>query len=71
MIHLREIHTADAEYAFVEALWLQAFPEIERRDTAAQRQNTDTNPLFHCLFALSPAGEPIGFPPSWHVGSYC
>lgn len=71
MIHLREIHTADADYAFVEALWLQAFPEIERRDTAAQRQNTDTNPLFHCLLATSPEGEPIGFLTYWDFGSYC
>lgn len=71
MIHLREIHTADTDYAFVEALWLQAFPEIERRDTAAQRQNTDTNPLFHCLLATSHEGEPVGFLTYWDFGSYC
>ena len=70
MLRLREIHTADTAYPFVEQLWLAAFPEAERRDAAAQRRNTDSNPLFHCLLAESD-GQPVGFITYWDFDTFC
>ena len=71
MIRLRDISTADSQYAFVERLWLDAFPEAERRDMDAQRANTDTNPLFHCLLAETDNGQPVGFLTCWDFGTFC
>lgn len=69
MIQLRKIHTADKAYPFVEALWIEAFPDDERRATIAQRRNTDTNPAFQCLLAESD-GLPVGFFTCWDFGRY-
>ncbi len=69
MIQLREIHTADTAYPFVETLWLEAFPDDERRATLAQRRNTDANPAFHCLLAES-EGQAVGFFTYWDFGRY-
>lgn len=65
----REIHTTDSVYAPVEQLWLSAFPEAERRDTAAQRANTDTQPNFHCLVAEDT--QFVGFLTYWDFGTFC
>lgn len=46
MLKLTPIHTSDKGYAFVEELMHISFPEVERRDDDAQRENTDQNPLF-------------------------
>lgn len=70
MIRLREIGSTDAGYAFVEKLWIEAFPEAERRDTEAQRVNTDTNPVFHCVLAQQD-GQPVGFITYWDFGTFC
>ena len=70
MIGLRQIHTGDCTYEFVERLFLSAFPEDERRDIAAQRQNVDNNPLFHCMLAEDD-GQPVGFFTYWDFGRYC
>ncbi len=70
MIHLRQIHTSDNAYPFVEQLFLSAFPEDERRDTEEQRHNTDHNPVFHCLLAED-NGQPVGFFTYWDFGRYC
>ena len=72
MIRLREIGSKDAaEYAFVERLWIEAFPEAERRDTEAQRVNTDTNPVFHCVLAENEEGVPTGFLTYWDFDTFC
>lgn len=71
MIRLREIGSKDAEYAFVERLWIEAFPEEERRDTEAQRANADGNPVFHCVLAENEGGMPIGFLTYWDFGTFC
>lgn len=65
----REIHTTDSAYAQVERLWLTAFPEAERRDTAAQQANTDTQPNFHCLVAEDT--HMVGFLTYWDFGAFC
>ncbi len=65
----REIHTADPAYPLVEQLWLTASPEAERRDTAAQRANTDTQPNFHCLVAEDT--QFVGFLTYWDFGAFC
>jgi RimJ/RimL family protein N-acetyltransferase len=70
MIHLRSIRTNDEAYAFVENLFLSAFPEDERRNTDAQRYNTDENPLFYCCLAEED-NEPIGFFTFWDFDTFC
>ena len=46
MLKLTPIKTKDTAYPFVEKLLHASFPEEERRDDDAQRENTDHNPLF-------------------------
>lgn len=70
MITIRDINTDDSHYPWVEALMLDAFPEDERRDTAAQRANVDSNPCFHCCLAEDD-GRPIGLFCYWDFGSFC
>lgn len=69
MIQLRDINTADPCYPFVERLWVESFPEVERRDTLAQRNNVDANPVFHCVLAEN-EGQPIGFLTYWDFDSF-
>lgn len=64
MLTLREISTSNAEYGFVEKLWLQAFPENERRNIDAQRLNTDQCAAFTCLCAVDD-GSLVGFITCW------
>lgn len=70
MIHLRQIHTSDPAYPFVEELLLTAFPEDERREMPEQRHNTDRNSVFHCMLAQEDT-QPIGFFTYWDFGSFC
>lgn len=70
MVVLREIDTSDACYAFVEHLWLSAFPVEERRDMDAQRYNVDRNNMFHCMLAEN-NGQPVGFFTYWDFDTYC
>ena len=51
MFTLRDVHTSDPSYLWVEQLWLASFPCNERRDTEAQRNNVDSRANFHCLLA--------------------
>lgn len=46
MLELTPIKTNSQSYGFVESLLHVSFPEDERRDDDAQRENTDHNPLF-------------------------
>lgn len=71
MIRLREIGSGDAGYVFVERLWQAAFPEAERRDREAQRANTDSNPVFHCVLAENEDDVPVGFLTYWDFGTFC
>ncbi|MGM9809484.1 MAG: GNAT family N-acetyltransferase [Paludibacteraceae bacterium] len=70
MFTLREIHTSDAAYSWLERLWLDSFPRNERRDTDAQRYNTDMRTNFHCLLAEDD-GKAVGFITYWHFGDFC
>lgn len=70
MINLRPIRTDDEQYAFVEHLFLTAFPEDERRDRNAQRYNTDQNPLFYCCL-VEEENEPVGFFTFWDFDTFC
>ncbi len=68
-ITLHEITTADSAYSFVENLWLNAFPEIERRDTAEQRAKIDQGELLHCMVARLHE-RPIGLFTYWDFGAF-
>lgn len=70
MLMLREIHTSDPAYSWVEQLWLTSFPRNERRDTEAQRYNVDSHANFHCMLAEDD-GEAVGFIAYWHFGDFC
>ena len=70
MITLREIHTSDPSYPWVEQLWLAAFPRNERRNTEAQRENVDARANFHCLLAEDD-GKAVGFITYWHFSDFC
>lgn len=64
MINLEKINTGSDLYTWSEKLWLDSFPEIERRDTALQRLNTDTCPIFNYNVAIS-ENRPVGL---LHIG---
>ena len=70
MFTLRDIHTSDPSYPWVEQLWLAAFPRNERRDTVAQRENVDARANFHCLLAEDD-GKAVAFITYWHFGDFC
>ncbi|MGM9826428.1 MAG: GNAT family N-acetyltransferase [Paludibacteraceae bacterium] len=70
MLALREIHTSDSAYPWLEQLWSASFPSNERRDTEAQRYNTDVRTNFHCLLAED-EGTPVGFITYWYFGGFC
>ena len=70
MFRLREIETCDAAYPWVEQLWLASFPTTERRDTAAQRNNTDKRMNFHCMLAEDD-GKAVGFITYWQFEDFC
>ena len=70
MIQLRPIQTSDTDYAFVEQLLVSAFPEAERRAQEAQRQNVDSNLLFHCMLAKDD-DKPVGLFNYWDFGAFC
>lgn len=48
MLTLMKIKTDHPDYSFVEELLHLSFPEAERRDDDAQREQTDRNPQFNC-----------------------
>ena len=48
MLTLTKIKTDHPDYSFVEELLHLSFPEAERRDDDAQREQTDRNPQFNC-----------------------
>ena len=64
MINLEKINTGSDLYTWSEKLWLDSFPEIERRDTALQRLNTDTCPIFNYNVAIS-ENRPVGLFTYW------
>lgn len=70
MFTLRDIHTSDPSYPWVEQLWLASFPCNERRDTEAQRNNVDSRVNFHCLLAEDD-GKAVAFITYWHFGDFC
>lgn len=64
MIHLKPIKTKDAEYALAETLFVDAFPQEERRSLEKQRLVVDQNPCLE-LFALILDNEFAGFVSCW------
>lgn len=64
MLSLRKITTSDSKYDFVENLFLEAFPEDERRDLADQCRNIDANPDFSLILAEDD-GKAVGFITLW------
>lgn len=73
-LHDYFIRTDDYRYDFVEQLWINAFPENERRDIAEQRYNVDHNPRFFCLFVserIADYSNSIGFLTFWDFQTFC
>ena len=73
MLELFPIKTNDPSYSFVEKLLNESFPEEERRDDDAQRENTDHNPLFTpYLIRTEQDGEQvnIGIITTWSFGDF-
>lgn len=69
MIDIKKINTKSDLYEWSENLWLDAFPEIERRDTDIQRHNTDTCPIFNYMIATD-NGHPVGLFTYWDLGKF-
>lgn len=69
-MELKPIKTDHPHYAFVEELFLAAFPESERRPVDAQRRNVDTHPAFRCYLLTEEGGRPVGFITVWHLDGF-
>lgn len=69
MIAFTKIHTTDKNYPFVENLLHSSFPETERRDDEAQRENTDNNPKFSC-YLITDGNTPIGLFTIWKLDGF-
>ncbi len=67
---LTDIKTDHPHYDFVEKLYLDAFPESERRPVEAQRRNVDENGKFHCYLLTEDDGRPIGFITVWQLDGF-
>ena len=67
---LSRIGTSHPAYAFVENLFVDAFPPDERRPLPQQRANVDTAEEFQCLAAFQPDGQPSGFITFWDFGRF-
>ena len=48
MLQFTPLQTTDKDYSFVENLLHESFPEAERRDDVAQRDNVDNCAAFTC-----------------------
>lgn len=48
MLQFTPLQTTDKDYSFVENLLHESFPEAERRDDVAQRDNVDNCTAFTC-----------------------
>ncbi len=68
---LTDIKTDHPHYPFVERLFLDAFPESERRPVDAQRRNVDENESFHCYLFGEHDGLPAGFITVWRLDGFC
>lgn len=66
---LTNIKTNHPHYPFVEKLFLDAFPESERRPVDAQRRNVDENEAFSC-YLLTEDDRPIGFITVWQLDGF-
>ena len=73
MLKLTPVKTNDEDYAFIEELMNASFPEVERRDNEAQRENTDHNPLFtvHLITDETEEGtKRVGLVTTWSFGDF-
>ena len=70
MVTFRQILTSDAEYEFVERLFVQAFVDDERRDCDEQRKNIDSGKV-QCLIVETLEGEAVGFVTYWAFPAFC
>lgn len=67
---LTRIKTNHPQYAFVEKLFLDSFPENERRPLEEQRSNTDGNDAFSCYLLTEEDGLSVGFITIWDLDSF-
>ena len=54
MLQFTPLQTTDKDYSFVENLLHESFPEAERRDDVAQRDNVDNCAAFTCYMIFRP-----------------
>lgn len=70
MIEIKQVTTKDqANYAFVEKLMHDAFPQQERRETSQQREYSDNNPLFRNNVILENE-KAIGMISYWKMNNF-
>lgn len=69
MVTFTKIRTTDKNYPFVENLLHDSFPEAERRDDEAQRENTDCNPKFSCHL-IADGDILVGFITIWRLNGF-
>lgn len=70
MIEIKKVTTKDqANYAFVEQLMYDAFPQEERRETSQQRIYSDSNPLFRSNVILENS-KAIGMISYWDMENF-
>lgn len=70
-MNITAINTSHPHYAFVENLFLSAFPEDERRPVEDQRRNVDNNEAFRCYLISEDDGRPVGFITLWSLDGFC
>lgn len=64
-MEIKDITPANPHYAFVESLFISAFPESERRPVEKQRFNIENKDMFHCYLFIENNETPIGFITIW------
>lgn len=69
MLQFTPLQTTDKDYSFVENLLHESFPEAERRDDVAQRDNVDNCAAFTC-YLISDDGLLVGLITVWKFAGF-
>ena len=69
-MEIKDITPANPHYAFVESLFISAFPESERRPVEKQRFNIENKDMFHCYLFIENNETPIGFITIWEFTDF-
>lgn len=69
MLQFTPLQTTDKDYSFVENLLHESFPEAERRDDVAQRDNVDNCAAFTC-YLISDDELLVGLITVWRFAGF-